>query len=398
MSDYFLPNYSQIAGAVSEVADNLDRTRDAGLLRRNLPSAQIERGDALMNGSRVLYSHCFELMDEVDQENFRTSYNEAIDAREKLDARDLSGIQRFREARNIKRLSKKSYQAAKRGSDRALDNGLLGRNGGAAPAGTAGLSPATPEESGETDPPGPPPVTPKEPPRPPPHNLFTESHAATTCSMGERIQDTQITTLPLGNADTERPTDGTRGASTFIYEPSKATSEITLASYKTAREILDTTTTTLSSVDAGMGGPIDEVPETNSFIYDENLATSGTSITFYKTENISVISVKSRYNVLPRHKYAHHGYSRLQGPGSLGLNDAPVPKTELGDEYDQSRTSPPSGTRPLDGPSTASPNTEAHDVPEETQSRPPSPHQLKGRVTQSEPIWVDGWSTGKRVV
>jgi hypothetical protein len=134
--------------------------------------------------------------------------------------------------------------------------------------------------------------------------------------MGDRILDTQITTLPSGDADTERPTDETHERSTSIYEPSNATSEITIASYKTAMEgILDTTMTTLSLGETGMGGPIDEVPETFSY---ESSATSGPSITS------TVNSRNRRYNVPPRHNYADHGYLWPQGPGLLGVDNISV--------------------------------------------------------------------------
>ncbi|KAN0128835.1 hypothetical protein V8E53_013333 [Lactarius tabidus] len=388
MSDHVPnPTHAHFANTFSGIADNLDRAPLFSGLRRKSTSGQIQRGDTYMDRSRFLLEQYGPMLGE-DEKIIRATYNDVRGQRIKLKAKDVSGFQKFRKAREFKRLSKETYEIIKVTSDRARDDGLA-----------AGVSPAipeeptTPEESSGTDPPGrtglvvlyinsrnilagPPPVTPKEPARPPPHNLFTVSHGATTSSRGERIQDTQMTTLSSGDADTRRPMVETHGTSTSIYDLSKATSEITLASYKTAMdEILDTTMTTLSSGDAGMGGPIDEAPETTSFTYDESLATSGTSITSYKTENISVVSNKSRYNVLPRHKYAGHGYSRPQGPGSLGVDNASVPRTKLGDGYDQSGTSPPSGTRPLDGPSTASPNTEAQDVPEETRSQTPTPRQ-----------------------
>ncbi|KAF8261677.1 hypothetical protein EI94DRAFT_1745470 [Lactarius quietus] len=73
----------------------------------------------------------------------------------------------------------------------------------------------------------------------------------------------------------------------------------------------------------------DDIPETDSFVYNPSFASSDTSIASYKTEK-TVNSRKSRYNALPRHKYADVGRLRLpQGPVSL---DVVVPKTELRDE------------------------------------------------------------------
>lgn len=60
------------------------------------------------------------------------------------------------------------------------------------------------------------------------------------------------------------------------------------------------------SLDGITSSTADEIPKTkaNSFIYNPNSASSeNTSITSYKTEK-TVNFRKSRYNTLPRHKYA----------------------------------------------------------------------------------------------
>ncbi|KAH9058928.1 hypothetical protein EDB83DRAFT_2675655 [Lactarius deliciosus] len=73
--------------------------------------------------------------------------------------------------------------------------------------------------------------------------------------------------------------------------------------------------------------------ETDSFMYNPSLASSQTSIASYKTEK-SVISRKSRYNTFPRHKYAGIGQSSLpSGPASSDVDSA-VTETELSDESD----------------------------------------------------------------
>lgn len=66
--------------------------------------------------------------------------------------------------------------------------------------------------------------------------------------------------------------------------------------------------------------PTDEIPETDSFIYNSSFASSGTSISSYKTER-TINSRKSRYNALPRRKYADIGLPN--GLVSLGVD---VPK------------------------------------------------------------------------
>ena len=112
--------------------------------------------------------------------------------------------------------------------------------------------------------------TPEEPDTSPLHDSLTYAHAAVTSS----IEDIEIT-LPSGAAGIEAPVDR------------------------------------------------DNTSESYSFFYDPGLAESWTSIASYKTER-TVNSRKSRYNVLPRHKYADHGYLRPQCPESLG--DTSVPK------------------------------------------------------------------------
>ncbi|KAH9053284.1 hypothetical protein EDB87DRAFT_1652250 [Lactarius vividus] len=224
-----------------------------------------------MDALRILVDHCGPLMDKIDQ------------------------IQRFRDARNFKHLSKKTYRMAKRASDRALDNNLRGGFGRTSPASegvsppeplpetglpggaplaiseeldgtdsSARAPPATSEELDGTHPPAgaPPPVTPEEPGRPPPH-LGTDSHA------------------------------------------------------------------TLSPGAAGIGGPMDEVCDTYSFIYGQDFASSEASIASYKTER-TVNSRKSRYNALPRRKHSDSGYLAVtEGIASLNVNDTSVQWIEV---------------------------------------------------------------------
>ena len=64
----------------------------------------------------------------------------------------------------------------------------------------------------------------------------------------------------------------------------------------------------------------DEIPETNSHISSPSLGSSGTSIASYKTEK-SINSRKSRYNALPRRKYAGIGL-----PNGLVSLDVDVPE------------------------------------------------------------------------
>lgn len=172
---------------------------------------------------------------------------------------------------------------------------------------------------------GAPPAPPEEPDVPSPHGPHVPA-ASTVC---ERIEDTQMTAVILssGDADPGGPTDKIHEGRPFIYDPRMASSEFTISYYETAPEvILDTITTTLPS--GGAGRPGDDASSTFSFIYDPSLASSGTSIDSCKTER-TVNSRKSRYNALPRHKYADHDLLMPQGLASLRINDSPVPKVNL---------------------------------------------------------------------
>jgi hypothetical protein len=115
-----------------------------------------------------------------------------------------------------------------------------------------------------------------------------------------------------------------------IYDPRMASSDFTISYYETAPDVIpDTTTTTLPSGGAGIEGPADDASSTFSFIYDPSLASSGTSIDSYKTER-TVNSRKSRYNALPRHKYADHGHLMPQGLAPLHIDDPKVNVLDIG--------------------------------------------------------------------
>src|SRR6266702_977726 len=74
------------------------------------------------------------------------------------------------------------------------------------------------------------------------------------------------------------------------------------------------------------GSKTDEVSETDSFIYNPSFTTSEITIASYNTDK-TINSRKSRYNALPRHKYAGIGHPRLpQSLASLDVDEASVPK------------------------------------------------------------------------
>ncbi|KAH9168181.1 hypothetical protein EDB89DRAFT_1629378 [Lactarius sanguifluus] len=295
MTDYLPSNYTK---TITDVADYIDRGRRSGGLWRSFTSQQIiRRGEAYMGGSRTLLDQYHPVMDPGDERISRVAYNQARDARDKLETSNVSGFQKRRKAKKFKGLSKAGYQTVKRASDRGLDNSVVGPRGagGTDPPVPPGASPTTPEDSDGTDTPesspeepngtgppgrtgsvalsvsthgifpaGVPPATPEElDTRPPPHDPSTDSHA----------------TLSLGAA--------------------------------------------------GIGGPTDEVRDTYSSISDPDLASSEASIASYKTER-TVNSRKSRHNALPRRKYVDSDHLGVtEGIASLNVDDASVQGGEI---------------------------------------------------------------------
>ncbi|KAH8989691.1 hypothetical protein EDB92DRAFT_1867046 [Lactarius akahatsu] len=262
MTDYLPPNYAQMVRTVADVANNINQPPRFGVLRRNLTNGQMQRGETYMDGSRILYQECRPLIKPNDLGVVRAKYMIASDAKTALDASNLPGIQKFWETRKFKRLSKDAYQTTKRASDRALDISLLESSGITDPP--AGAPPATPQGLDGTDPPaGVPPATPQEPDTPPSHDPCADSHA------------------------------------------------------------------TLSSGAASIGGSTDEFRDTYSSIYNQYFASSEASIASYKTER-TVNSRKSRYNALPRRKHADSGYLGVtEGIASLNVDDPSVQGGEV---------------------------------------------------------------------
>lgn len=70
------PNYTQMTKAVAEVANDLDNGRHFGGLWRNWASGKLQkRGEAYMDGSRILYEQCGSLMALDDKIAFLSKYD-----------------------------------------------------------------------------------------------------------------------------------------------------------------------------------------------------------------------------------------------------------------------------------------------------------------------------------
>jgi len=76
MTDTLPPNYSHATRTVSDVADNLKSARRSGGLLAKTTSGLIQRGEAYMDGSRILMQECLPLMNPDDNRTVKTVYNE----------------------------------------------------------------------------------------------------------------------------------------------------------------------------------------------------------------------------------------------------------------------------------------------------------------------------------
>ena len=70
------PDYSQIPKTISDVADNLIGARRVGGLLRRFADGQRQRGEAFMDGSRILIQQCRPLMNLDDRDHVDAVYNE----------------------------------------------------------------------------------------------------------------------------------------------------------------------------------------------------------------------------------------------------------------------------------------------------------------------------------
>ncbi|KAH8986799.1 hypothetical protein EDB86DRAFT_3245998 [Lactarius hatsudake] len=145
---------------------------------------------------------------------------------------------------------------------------------------------------------------------------------------------------------TSSTTDEFFDTNSFISNPSLALSQTNISSYEpeTINSYVGSTTeanrayhSRFSSDDINITSSTSDrlkFSETDSFMYGPSLASSQTSIASYKTVR-SITSRKSRYNTFLRHKYAGAGQSSLpSGPASLDVDSASVIETELMGESD----------------------------------------------------------------
>lgn len=120
--------------------------------------------------------------------------------------------------------------------------------------------------------------------------------------------------LPLPSVEQSRCTYCSALASGSAVSLSLPTIEASSRVYE-PRFSLDDTSITSSTTE--------DVPETGSFIYNRSFASSDTRIASYKTVK-TFNSRKSRYNTLPRHKYAGIGSTRR--PQGLMSFDVDLPE------------------------------------------------------------------------
>ena len=71
------PNYAQMTRTVAEVADNLNNARHLGSFLGNWTSGKKQkRGEAYVDGSRILYEQCSPLMEPMDRADVLAKYNQ----------------------------------------------------------------------------------------------------------------------------------------------------------------------------------------------------------------------------------------------------------------------------------------------------------------------------------
>ena len=76
MSPQVPPNYAEMTKTAAEVAHTLNKDRHIGGLRRHFSSGKIQqRGEAYMDGSRILIEQCRLLMDPDDEDNVLARYD-----------------------------------------------------------------------------------------------------------------------------------------------------------------------------------------------------------------------------------------------------------------------------------------------------------------------------------
>ncbi|KAF8265965.1 hypothetical protein EI94DRAFT_1803685 [Lactarius quietus] len=344
------PTYSEIASAISSVSRDLEEDRfSRGFWNwKNLTRGQIRRGEQYMDGSHIIIQLSHPLLNKGDKAIVRNTVQDATDARKKLDAVGIGKIQKFRGAREYKRLCKETFEVVTGTSRRALNDSLLETSDGIYPP--AGASPASPKEPDRTRPSGmtgsvtpthenqagTPSMTPREPDR---TDLLARESPATPEESGASDPPGTPPT-PEGSGETDAPAGAlphTPEGSDSPLPYDRRSTFLHPAATSSIAEWAQKVETTPSSEAADIAGPVDD---SFSFIYDSSMATSGTTIASYKTEK-TVISTKSRYNTRPRHKYADHGYLRPQGFASLAVDRASIAETELSDEHDEPPSSPP---------------------------------------------------------
>ncbi|KAH9978289.1 hypothetical protein BJV74DRAFT_142156 [Russula compacta] len=162
MANNFSQNYAPkiVEGAVEVTGHIIGRSLIDGLRKSFTTSSQVEEGDYFMDQSRDLLQKHLQLIQLNEQTIIRHRYVEARDLKGKLDDQTGSKFQRYLQAKEYRRLSRKTYKIIKRASDRAIDDRLMDQIAEATRG--PGDSPST----------GPAASTPRDP--------FTDSHAIST--------------------------------------------------------------------------------------------------------------------------------------------------------------------------------------------------------------------------
>jgi len=155
----------QIVNGFFEVSSVfLGRGLVAGI-KDSFTGGRIRRGDFAMSRSRnLLQQHLRQL--PLDDQNFiRLKYDEAREAKAKLEREKISPLQKFVLAMQYEKVAEYTFKVIERASHRTIDDGLMAQISAAADEGAGPSAPSAGPSAGPT-------TTPRNP--------FTDSHAIST--------------------------------------------------------------------------------------------------------------------------------------------------------------------------------------------------------------------------
>lgn len=127
MSDSSPTDYgAELAGGVFELASQFINQKIVEIIRKNFSNdGKRQRGDFYMDQSRELFQEHSQIIELDDKHNILRMFRSVRDVRIKMDNANISGIQRFLNSVDYKRLSKRTYKIVVKASNRGLNNNFM---------------------------------------------------------------------------------------------------------------------------------------------------------------------------------------------------------------------------------------------------------------------------------